>query len=201
MSTSVMLISGSMFAKKSKMLMDLIEITHKDNMTKYLVFKPTKDTRDGLYVQSRVYDKVIPALAWDQKYEEMPTIFSYVIAGLSLTNPDEDKYVFFDEVHFLSKHDVEFIVYTCKKYNVNLIMAGLETTFKQEYFESVKWLKEIADSYVFFHGNCNGCGQENAVYNVLYDDNGNIIKEGDNIRPGNEEYKVYCENCMKTLMN
>jgi thymidine kinase len=191
-------ISGSMFASKSKMLMDFIEVAHKDNMMKYLVFKPTRDTRDGLYIQSRVYQRVVPALAWDQNYEDMQAIFSYTVAGFALTNPDEFKFIFIDEVHFMSQYDVEFIAYTCKKYGVSVVFAGLETSFKQEYFESTKWLKDNFTT-IFLNGNCNGCGEKNAVYNVLYDQDGNVVKEGQDIQPGNEEYKVFCEKCMKEL--
>lgn len=192
----IMFISGSMFGQKSKMLIDLIMTSKKDNMTKYLVFKPTKDTRDGLYVQSRVYDTVIPALAWDQNYEDMKTIFNYTIAGLALTNPDEDKIIYFDETHFLSLDDIKFIVKTCEKYNVDLCLSGLETNFKLEYFESSKWLKEYVSSYVFFNGKCNGCGSHNAIYNLLFNNNQRVT-EGSEIQPGDEEYKVFCSSCIE----
>lgn len=193
-----MFISGSMFGAKSKMLMDMIEISHKDNMTKYLVFKPTKDTRDGLYVKSRVYDRFVKAFAWDQSYEDMHAIFDYIIGGFALTNPDETKNVFFDEIHFLSKYDLQFILETCKKYNVNFYGAGLETTFKLTPFESTEWFKNNTESYVFFHGDCNGCGEKNAVWNILFN-NGEVVKGGADIQPGDKEYKVFCNSCIKTV--
>lgn len=195
---SVLLVTGSMFGRKSKFLMDMIEISHKDNNTKYLVFKPTKDTRDGLYIQSRVYDRVVPALAWDQNYEDMQTIFNYTISGFALTNPDEYKFVYFDEAHFISLYDMKFIVDTCQKYGINLIIAGLETSFKQDYFESVKWLKDNYN-HLFYNGRCNGCDEDNAIFNVLYDQDGNIVKDGETIQPGDQEYKVYCQSCFDTL--
>ena len=114
-SATSMFIAGSMFGSKSKALMDLIEESHIDNSVKYLVFKPTKDTRDGLYVKSRVYDRIVKAFAWDQSYEDMRTIFDYVVGGFALTNPDETKNLFFDEIHFLSKCELQFIIDTCKK--------------------------------------------------------------------------------------
>ena len=194
----VLFISGSMFGGKSKMLLDLINIVHKDNMSKYLVFKPTKDSRDGLYVKSRVYNQTVQTLAWDQNYSEMKTIFDYTIAGFSITNPDDDKFIFFDEVHFLSLDEIKYITKICKKYNCKLIVAGLETNFMLEYFETSKWLKDKYGS-VFFHGICNRCGEENAVHNVLYED-GQIVSNGNAIRPGNNEYKVYCDECLDTIL-
>jgi thymidine kinase len=196
MSESVTLITGSMFGKKSKILMDLIKASHDGEDLKYLVFKPTSDTRDGLYVKSRVYERVVPALAWDQNYEDMRTIFNYTISGFALTNPDEIKTVFFDETHFLSYEDTKFIMDTCKKYGVSLVFAGLETSFKLEYFDSVKFIKQNCDAFIFCHGDCNGCGESNAIYNILYDNNGNIVKEGQSIQPGDLEYKVFCEKCL-----
>jgi thymidine kinase len=198
MSATNMFISGSMFGSKSKYVMDMIEESHLDNMTKYLVFKPTKDSRDGLYVKSRVYNRIVKAFAWDQSYEDMKAIFDYIIGGFALTNPDEVKNVFFDEIHFLSLGDLKFIVETCKKYNVNLYGAGLETTFKLTPFESTEWFKNNCDSYVFFHGDCNGCGESNAVYNVLFN-NGERVTDGADIQPGDQAYKVYCEKCVNTL--
>lgn len=195
--SDVVFITGSMFAKKSKKLMDLIEVCHDSSISKYLVFKPTKDTRDGLYVRSRVYDRVVPAMAWDQNYSDMKMIFDYTIAGLALTNPDEVKFIFFDEVHFLSKDDVKFIVGTCKKYNVHVVFAGLETSFKNEYFESSQWLRKHFTTD-FSYGKCNGCQQENAVHNVLFED-GKRVTEGNPLRPGDQEYKVYCRKCLSTL--
>jgi thymidine kinase len=198
-SATSMFIAGSMFGSKSKALMDLIEESHIDNSVKYLVFKPTKDTRDGLYVKSRVYDRIVKAFAWDQSYEDMRTIFDYVVGGFALTNPDETKNLFFDEIHFLSKCELQFIIDTCKKYDVNFYGAGLETTFKLTNFESTEWFKDNCDSYIFYHGNCNGCGKEHsAVYNILFD-RGQRVTDGADIQPGDAAYKVYCENCISKI--
>jgi thymidine kinase len=193
----VKLITGSMFAKKSKVIMDLIEAAHNDKSTKYLVFKPTSDTRDGLYIKSRVYNRVVPALAWDQNYEEMKMIFNYTISGFSLTNPDEHKIVFFDEIHFLSKTDVSFIITTCLKYGVTVVFAGLESSFKLEEFESTKYIRMLCDYYEFLHGTCNFCGKDEAVFNLLYDQDNNRVTSGKDIQPGDLEYKVCCEKCKR----
>lgn len=193
----VLFISGSMFGGKSKMLLDLINIVHKDNKSKYLVFKPTKDSRDELYVKSRVYNQTVQTLAWDQNYSEMKTIFDYTVAGFSITNPDDERFIFFDEVHFLSLEEIKYITKICKKYNCKLVVAGLETTFMLDYFETSKWLKDKYGS-VFYHGVCNNCGEENAVFNILYRD-GSVVKNGNVIQPGNTEYKVSCHECLEDM--
>jgi thymidine kinase len=128
----------------------------------------------------------------------MKAIFDYLVAGFALTNPDETKNLFFDEIHFLSKNDLQFIVDTCKKYDVNFYGAGLETTFKLTPFESTEWFKDNCDSYVFFNGDCNGCGENNAVYNILFK-KGKRVVDGEEIQPGDKEYRVYCQKCLESL--
>lgn len=195
----VTFITGTMFSQKSRMLIDIINMAHEHKKIKYLVFKPTKDTRDGLYVKSRVYEQTVKALAWDQDYSEMKNIFEYTVMGLSLTNPDERKIIFIDEVHFLSKDDVEFIYETCKKYNVDLVLAGLETSFKFEQFESSKFINTVCDAKFFLYGKCYYTGKDEAEYNVLME-NGKPIFDGSPLRPGNEEYIVVSPEYKEKLL-
>lgn len=185
----VTFITGTMFSQKSRLLIDFINQAHKDENTKYLVFKPTKDTRDGLYVKSRVYEQTVKALAWDQEYKDMDSIFEYTVMGLSLTNPDERKIIFFDEIHFLCKDDVEFIYDTCVKYGVDLVLAGLETSFKLEPFESTSFINTVVDCKYFLYGKCYYSGKNEAEYNILLE-NGRPVFDGSELRPGNEEYVV-----------
>lgn len=196
---SVTFISGSMFGGKSKVLMDCIESSHKDNMTKYLVFKPTMDIRDGLFIKSRAYnDRIISAFAWNQNDTEMTSIFNYMVAGFALTNPDDSKNIFFDEVHFLPQQDVESIVEVCKKYDVNVYFSGLETDFRLDTFDVAKWLKNNCDSYVFFHGSCAHCREDKAVYNIILNSDGKPIYTGDQLQP-QARFHVFCKSCYGKL--
>lgn len=196
MKTDVFFISGSMFGQKSKKLIDIIKIAQEQN-TKYLVLKPSNDTRDGLFVRSRDYDESIPAIAWDssninqyKKFVEAVKQFGYTI---------KPKIIFIDEVHFLSLEDIKRIYKICSVRNIILIASGLETDFRRKQFPAATFLKMVATQYNFNHGNCDSCEKDNAVYNVLFDNQGFIVKEGESIQPGSEQYRVYCENCFENL--
>jgi thymidine kinase len=187
--SEIFLLSGSMFGKKSKKLIDIINVAINEKC-KYIVLKPKSDTRDGACVRSRDYDEAIPA-TWFDKNTFLNQIKQF---GLTI----RPKIVFIDEVHFLSLDDIKYIHNICKAKGLTLVTSGLETDFRQDLFESTKYLKDYVTYYTFNHGKCNGCGEENAIYNVLYRD-GKITKDGDSIQPGDKEYKVYCEECFSKL--
>jgi thymidine kinase len=119
----------------------------------------------------------------------MASIFEYTVMGLSLTHPDERKIIFIDEIHFICKDDVEFIYDTCMKYQVDLVLAGLETSFKFEPFESTSFINTVVDVKYFLYGKCYYTGKNEAEYNVLLE-NGKPVFDGSVLRPGNEEYVV-----------
>lgn len=189
----VIFLSGSMFGGKSKKIIDVINLSIKKRV-KFLVYKPTNDTRDGLFIKSRDYEQEVAAIGWDtnniNKYDEFVTNIKSLRSIIG-----RPKAVFIDEVHFLSLEDITFIRETCRKHKVMLIASGLETDFKQNKFPAAEYLETYATHHVFYHGDCKECGRDNAVYNILYDENGNVVTEGETIQPGNEEYNVVCEEC------
>lgn len=189
-------LSGSMFGKKSKHLIDMIEQA-KSVKGRCLVYKPTNDTRDGLFIKSRDYEETIPALAWDLNDENR--MYKFKDRLLKMKNTFKLKAVFIDEVHFLPDEDIRFIYRWCRRYGFLLIVSGLIADFRQEEFPSSMFLSAVADHELFFHGTCNSCKNDNAIHNILYDINGNRVLEGDSIQPGDEEYKVLCEECFKNV--
>lgn len=198
--SSVEFISGSMFGKKSRILIDRIMDAHIQSKI-YTVYKPTNDTRDNLFVKSRNYNRQISALPWDveSKYQQLKfEMHISVLFNKNIYKNHDLGGVFFDEAHFLPLDDMKFIIDTCKKYDIPLIMSGLEKSFKLNYFPSTEYLLTKADKYRFHHGDCNFCGNNKAVYNLLFKD-GKIVKDGNEIQPGDEEYKVACENCLKEV--
>jgi thymidine kinase len=188
--TETIFISGSMFGQKSKKLIDVIKIA-KEQKGKYLVLKPANDTRDGLFVKSRDYDEKVPAVAWDKdNFIKQVKTFGYTI---------RPKIVFIDEVHFLSLEDIKYIHKICSIKDIILIASGLETDFRQKEFPAATFLKMVNTRYSFNHGICNSCEKNNAEYNVLFDEIGLIVKDGDSIQPGSDQYGVYCKNCFENL--
>lgn len=192
-------ISGSMFGGKSKYLIDLISESHIDENTKYLVFKPTKDIRDGLFVKSRAYNKKIKAFAWDQNDSNMQKVFKYIVAGFSLTNPDNKKNLFIDEVQFLSLENVSFIYECCKQFDINVFFCGLETDFRLKTFEVADWLKHVCNKYVFLNGICCRCGKEKAVYNLILDKDGIPKIDGPQLQP-EAKFDVMCKDCYDEII-
>lgn len=190
----VIFLSGSMFGKKSKKLIDFINFS-KEKKSRYIVYKPTNDTRDGLFVKSRDYEQTIPALPWDVNDESHEKYDNFIKNIRTLSNPFRPKLLFFDEIHFLPVEDIIFIINICKNHKVALIVSGLETDFRQDMFPSAEYLKKVATNYYFLNGTCKQCGSDDAIYNILYDNNGNRVTEGDSIQPGDEEYGVLCKKC------
>lgn len=185
-----------MFGKKSKHLINMINQA-KDAKARYLVYKPTNDTRDGLFVKSRDLEQSIPARAWDINDENRFDNFKEKL--IKMKNTFKLKAVFIDEVHFIPVEDMKFIYRQCRQYGYLLVVSGLITDFRQDKFPSSILLEEVADHELFFHGTCNSCNRDNAIYNILYDNGGNRVLEGDSIQPGDQEYKVLCEECFKNV--
>lgn len=190
-------ISGSMKGGKSRALIDLIN-SAREYKFNYLVYKPIDDTRDGLYIKSRDYKESIPAKPWYAKSDNRLNEFTVNIMQLKNMSIFFPCAVFFDEIHFLPLEDMKFIVETCKKYGIPLYMSGLETSFDLTYFESGKWLKENCTDYIFYNGNCDFCGKPKAIYNPRVV-NGKMLKDGPSLLPGDDIYKVCCENCIDSI--
>lgn len=186
---AIVFFAGSMFGQKSKMLIDYIDAAERDKVQK-IVFKPTIDTRDGLFVKSRVYEKQIKAHPWNDKDKYRRLKF------LEILTMFEIKEIFFDEVHFLNPGDMKFIVERCRSQNINLYMSGLLTDFRNNDFPSTRWLWQICDSKRFFYGNCNKCQKPEAVWNILVDKDGNRVTFGNSITVGDsDKYIVLCNKC------
>lgn len=193
---NITLVTGSMFGGKSRTLIDLIKQTHENGDT-YIVLKPTTDTRDGLVVKSRDLGLTISASPWvPNDIDSRQSLFKTLEAMAKYENLGKN--IFIDEGHFIPEDDMKFIVNTCKMFNINLYVSGLELSFTLEYFPSIKYLKGICNSYLFLSGRCSGCNEQNALYNILFED-GKMVKNGSQIRPGDSEYKVFCNSCFEKL--
>lgn len=191
----VFFISGSMFGGKSKNMIEIIRQVENTDECSYLVYKPSVDTRDGLFIKSRDLTTTIPARLWDCNYKFMKVKFLAAALNLDIFGRGHARYIFIDESHFISEEDIKFIVETCKHLEIDLYVGGLETNFKREYFPSSKYLKEVADGYIFLYGKCHECGEFDAVHNILYENNKRVTN-GESIHVGNSEYKVFCNKCL-----
>lgn len=195
--SEVVLLTGTMFGGKSKMLINLIETVDASSNSKYIAFKPMNDSRDGLLISSRDCKQKVAARPIYAGSSRFVGDFRKTIKQFFFQTVGYDRYVFIDEAQFLSRNEIIFIIDVCQAYRCRVVISGLLNNFKLEYFDSIKWVQDVYGGY-FFHGYCNRCGEENAVHNILFED-GKIVTEGNTHHPGDTEYKVYCDECLKEI--
>ena len=105
--------------------------------------------------------------------------------------------VFIDEAQFLTRQQVKQCLEIVDKLNIPVLAYGLRTDFRGETFEGSHYLLAWADKMTELKTICH-CGRK-ANFVARVDDNGNVIKDGDQIEiGGNERYislcrKHYCE--------
>ena len=98
--------------------------------------------------------------------------------------------VIVDEAQFLTKAQVERLVYLVDELNVPVIAYGLRADFRGEFFEGSQWLMAWADTIEEVKTIC-WCGKK-ATFNARVVD-GKVIKTGDQIvLGGSESYTSLC---------
>ncbi len=103
-----------------------------------------------------------------------------------------------DECQFLSEKQVEDLKNICDELDVPVLCFGLRVDFQTKMFPGSKRLFEIADSISEIKSICR-CGRK-ATVNARFDDDGNIITEGDQICiGGNDRYEGMCYKCYRAL--
>lgn len=187
-------IHGSMKSGKSEYLLNLIKKNENNDNNSFIIFKPITDTRDGLAIRSRAKDFICTANPWMTGLN-MEYIFYHFMKGFMNENKKTKLTVVIDEVHFLEENEIRYVYYFCNEHNIDLICAGLLTSFKQEVFKSSDFCLENFDEFFNFKATCDHCGKENsAIVNILTN-NSEIVFEGETIQPGDKEYEVWCEEC------
>lgn len=187
-------IHGSMKSGKSEILLNKIW-EDKIGEKHFLIFKPTIDSRDGLVIKSRATVGFATAMPWVVGSHLMDYMFYYFMKGFITENKRLETIVIIDEVHFLSNDEISFIYNFCKTNNIDLICAGLLTSFKQKTFEASDFCLENFDEIINLKANCDNCGKENSATVNILTNNGEIVFEGETIQPGDKEYEVWCEEC------
>jgi thymidine kinase len=178
-------ITGVMGSGKSAELLERIE----KFKGRYLVIKPTQDTRDGAFVKSR-NGKQHPAILVDDSNE--------MLRGLILEAVEKYDAVFVDEVQFFSWEFISKLSDFCETYNTRLICSGLTYDFKGNYFPSSGFLDHYADGYEFYHSEkCYHC-DDNGDVDVLMDADDNILFVGESVQPEGKtdnHYETLCSMC------
>lgn len=151
---------------------------------KYIVFKPSIDTRDGDYVVSRALDQKLQAtVVGKDDYGLMTNI-------VRMTDID---FIFVDESQFLTANQVEELAKISIEYEIPVFAYGLLMSFNGELFEGSKRAIECGFTLHELKMQCDYCTSK-ATHHLLYAD-GKVVKEGSGIHVGDEEFKSVCYEC------
>ena len=106
--------------------------------------------------------------------------------------------ILIDEVQFLSKEQVRQVCKISDELNIPSMYYGIRTDFQGKLFEGSSELLALADNLIELKTVCD-CGRK-AIMVVRLDENGNVVKDGDQIKiGGNDSYKVYCRKHFREL--
>lgn len=181
-------ITGSMKSGKSKLL---IERLCKETR-EVLILKPKLDTRDGDSIKSRGTVVQFQAFAVDENNMMHRSLLYSSLASYDV--------VYIDEVHFFSEGWLEEFLGYCYELGINIVASGLLYDYKQEYFNTTKMLKSVANNFVFLKAKCDYCKYNEAIHTVLEDlESGMLITKGNQILVDGSskdcEYKASCIPC------
>lgn len=143
---------------------------------KILFVKPSMENRDGInLIKSRI-GLSRECILWD----------TFIKKDLSKINK-----IIIDEAQFLTKENIDYLADLVDKLNIDIICYGLRTDFQLHFFEGSQRLFEIADKLEELETTC-WCGCK-AIVNARINEDGNIIKDGNQIMlGGNDKYIALC---------
>ncbi|HPT77478.1 MAG TPA: thymidine kinase [Candidatus Atribacteria bacterium] len=166
---------GAMGASKSANAL-MVKHNYMERGQEALLVKPAVDARDG--------EKIIRSRIGVQCECEL-------VENLDKMDLKRYSCIIVDEAQFLTKEQVMKLVYIVDELNIPVICYGLRTDFKGELFEGSKALMEVADTIEEIKTICF-CGRK-ATMNARFDENGNVIKTGEQIVLGaNDKYIALC---------
>ena len=164
---------------------------------KPLIIKPCVDTRETTCADSKF-------VGWGTtksritKNEEPTYYFDRIEDAFIGT---DFGVLFVDEAQFLTKHDIDQLIYLADYNNIDIMCYGLKTNTKGELFEGSKYLLALCDDFVEIDSLCevDGCNNK-AIAHVRFI-NGELDYGGDSIviEKGNVSYKSVCRKHWKIL--
>lgn len=107
--------------------------------------------------------------------------------------------LFIDEAQFLTKQQVQQLIYVVDNLNIPVLAYGLRTDFLAETFEGSRYLLAWADKLIELKTICH-CGRK-ATFVVRIDENGQVVKEGEQVEVGgNDKYESMCRQHFAQLV-
>lgn len=157
----------------------MVDYNYYERGKKALLVKPKIDTRDGNnIIASRI---------------GLSKSCNFLEDLVKMKSTEIKKYdcIIVDEAQFATKDQVEFLVHIVDDLSIPVICYGLRTDFRREFFEGSMWLMAWADVIEEIKTVC-WCGKA-ATCNARFDENGNIIKSGEQVVLGaNDRYISLC---------
>lgn len=169
--------------KSAKLLMTkhMYESTGK----RVVIFKPSADTRDGQFVQSRALSEKVPAKI------VTPKMANWMYNEVKALRPDV---VLVDEAQFFQVHQIDELARIVDLLSVPVIAHGLMADFKTELFPASKRLVEVGATLEKIEAVCANCQSPTNFNMRLF--NGRPVFEGEQVQVGgNESYKSVCRSC------
>ena len=185
---------GPMNSAKSMLLLTTAH-NLEENGLQIMVLKSSLDTRDGEgIIRSRIgIERKCVAVNPDMDLYKVIKAYRNVLA----TQFEELKWILVDECQFLTEKQVDQLSDVVDFLNIDVMCFGLRTDFQSKSFPASKRLFEIADEFEEVKSTCS-CGESKTSINARFDENGEIITEGNQlVVGGNEMYKALCRKCWK----
>ena len=166
---------GTMGSSKSANALMVI-YNYEERGKKAMLAKPMIDCRDGQNVVTSRIGLSHECIIFDIITDDMIKNYYCLVV---------------DEAQFLSKKQVEYIVYIVDTLNIPVVCYGLRADFKWDLFEGSQYLLAWADTIEEVKTIC-WCGKK-ATCNTRFDENGKVVREGEQIVLGsNDKYTALC---------
>jgi len=189
----LMYMYGPMNSRKS---LDLLATAYnfEEKKIPFLALKSSLDTRDVNVIRSRAgLERKCTIVTPDINVYEAIKKYNDIL----IVNGEKPlKWLLVDECQFLTEEQIDELSDVVDILNINVMCYGLRTDFKTHLFPATKRLFEIADNIEEIKSSCE-CGNK-AIINARFDENGNILTEGNQILVGgNDIYHPMCRKCWK----
>lgn len=185
---------GSMASSKTLRLLSTA-YNFEEKGVQIMVLKPSVDTRDGdNVIHSRAgLERKCVMIDKDVNLYNVVNTYAKVLSAQF----EQLKWVIIDECQFLTEKQVDELSDIVDYLDINVMCYGLRTDFRSKLFQGSKRLFEIADTIEEIKSTCE-CGDRKTSINARFDDNGNIITDGNQVMiGGNESYTALCRKCWK----
>ena len=185
---------GSMASSKTLRLLSTA-YNFEEKGVQIMVLKPSLDTRDGDNIIRSRAGLERKCVMVDKDIDLYNAVKTY--SNILSTQFEQLKWVIIDECQFLTKKQVDELSDVVDNLDINVMCYGLRTDFRSKLFQGSKRLFEIADTIEEIKSTCE-CGNRKTSINARFDENGEIITDGNQVMIGGDEtYTALCRKCWK----